>query len=130
MKYTKRRNWKYLVHEDERYETGIEIPCKIATEYLMMGPDGLLLIHKGYAWDGASGPTIDTKNTMLGSLVHDALYQLMREGYLDIEHRKRADELLRDIMISKGMAKFRARIWYRAVRKAARKSARSNVLTA
>jgi hypothetical protein len=130
MKYTKRRNWKYLVHEDEIFETGIKLDSSIRTKFLSMDEDGALLIKKGYAWDGASGPTFDSKNTMLGSLVHDSLYQLMREGWLDFTWRKRADELLRDIMISKGMTKIRARLWYRAVRKTAYKSARSNVLTA
>jgi hypothetical protein len=38
---------------------------------------------KGYAWNGPSGPTLDTRNFMRGSLVHDALYQLMREGRMD-----------------------------------------------
>ena len=121
MKYTKRRNWKYLVHEDELFQTDIKLPYAINTKFLHMDKTGAILIRAGYAWDGASGPTIDTKNTMLGSLIHDALYQLMREGWLDFTWRKRADELLRDIMISKGMTKIRARIWYRAVRKAAYK---------
>jgi hypothetical protein len=130
VKYTKRRKWKYLLHADEKFETGIKIDSNIRTKLLSMDEDGTLLIKTGYAWDGASGPTFDSKNTMLGSLIHDAIYQLMREGWLDFAERKQADELLRDIMISKGMTKFRARIWYRAVRKAAHKSARSNVLTA
>jgi len=110
--------------------TGIKHGVHIVTEYIQMTAAGELRIRAGYCWDGASGPTIDTKNTMLGSLIHDALYQLIREGWLDFSHRKAADVLLRDIMISKGMTKIRARIWYRAVRKAAYKSARSNVLTA
>ena len=39
-----------------------------------------LLIKDGYAWDGASGPTIDTKNTQTASLVHDGLWQLIAAG--------------------------------------------------
>jgi hypothetical protein len=50
------------------------------TKYLEIRDGGLLVILSGYAWDGASGPTIDTDSTMRGSLVHDALYQLMRQG--------------------------------------------------
>ena len=45
---------------------------------------------------GASGPTLDTDDTMeLDSLVHDALYQLMREGCLPQSARKAADKLMR-----------------------------------
>jgi hypothetical protein len=44
--------------------------------------DGGLVIYKGYEWDGPSGPAIDTDNFMDGSLIHDLLYQLMREGEL------------------------------------------------
>ena len=43
---------------------------------------GLLLIGKGYEWDGPSGPAIDTDNFMDGSLVHDMFYQLLREEVL------------------------------------------------
>ena len=78
--------------------------------------DRLLAIFKGYAWDGASGPTFDDKTNMRASLVHDALYQLMREKLLDRKHRKYADELFRDICIEDGMGKFRAWYYYQAVR--------------
>jgi len=69
-----------------------------------------IIIKKGYCWDGPSGPTIDTKNFMRGSLVHDALYQLMREKVINKRHRKYADELLRKICLEDGMCWFRA--WY------------------
>jgi hypothetical protein len=60
-------------------------------------------ISKGYAWDGPSGPTIDTGNFMRGSLIHDALYQLMRTGNLPTSFRERADLLLRKTCIDDGM---------------------------
>lgn len=53
---------------------------------------------------------------MRGSLVHDALYQLMRERHLDYkEHRQYADELLRDICLEDGMSRVRAWWVYQAV---------------
>ena len=74
-------------------------------------------MKKGYAWDGPSGPTIDTRNFMRGSLVHDALYQLMREEHLDKEtYRKPADQLLRDMCREDGMWSIRAWWVYLAVR--------------
>lgn len=130
MKYTKRRNWKYKLYETEMWATGIMVDRPIVTEFLQLGIDGLLVVKPQYAWDGASGPTFDTKNTFLGSLIHDALYQLMREGYLDRKWRKRADEILYEILRSRRMTRIRARTWYRAVRKGAAKSSRWHVLTA
>lgn len=85
--------------------------------FIKVTPDGLLIINEGYAWDGPSGPTVDTDNFMRGSLVHDALYQLMREGLLDREvYRQKADELLRQICIEDGMSSIRAWWVYQGVR--------------
>lgn len=55
---------------------------------------------------------------MRGSLVHDALYQLMREGILDHKKdREAADELLREICKEDGMSSIRAWWVYQGVRK-------------
>lgn len=75
-----------------------------------------LIIKEGYAWDGPSGPSIDTKNFMRSSLVHDALYQLMREGVIPESYRKKADQEMRKISLEDGMRKFRAWYTYIAVR--------------
>ena len=78
--------------------------------------NGYLTIRQGYAWDGPSGPTFDTKNFMRGSLVHDALYQLMRRGYLNIDtNRNRADRLLKHICKEDGMSSLRAWWVYQGV---------------
>ena len=62
------------------------------------------------------GPTIDTSNSKRASLVHDALYQLMREGILGRDRRKDADDLLLRICLADGMAYLRAGWIYWAVR--------------
>ena len=67
------------------------------SDYLSLTEEGRLEVKRTYAWDGPSGPTIDTRNFMRGSLVHDALYQLIRLEVLPPESRKRADQLLREI---------------------------------
>ena len=86
--------------------------------------DGTLLVTKRYVWDGASGPTWDTTSTMRASLVHDALYQLMREQNLDATaSRLPADRLLRNIMIEDGAWEWRADLWLWAVRRFARRAA-------
>lgn len=70
----------------------------IITPFIHLNTSGTLLIRYGYAWDGASGPAIDTKSIMRASLVHDALYQLMRQGHLDPEvWRRTADKVFQGI---------------------------------
>ena len=89
----------------------------IAHDFIILSTSGILLINSGYAWDGPSGPTIDTKNFMRGSLVHDALYQLMREGLLPESTREQADNELRRLCREDGMSWIRAYYVYRAVRR-------------
>lgn len=97
---------------------------EIETDYLWLGMGGKfsdlytrLIVKSGYAWDGPSGPTIDTKNFMRGSLVHDALYQLMRYGHLDKNvYRIHADRELQHICIEDGMCWIRAQFVYWGVR--------------
>ena len=91
-------------------QTSEEQEVGIVTEYIDLSTDGLLTIKKGYAWDGPSGPTRDTKSFMRGSLVHDALYQLMRNGLLPSSCREDADQELHRICREDGMNRFRA--WY------------------
>ena len=80
-------------------------------------PTGAMIILPGYAWDGASGPAIDTPNFMRGSLVHDVFYQAMRMGILDTKAwRLVADNVLRRICIEDGMSRVRAWGAYRFVR--------------
>lgn len=93
-------------------------------KWVTLSKTGRLTMKKGYAWDGPSGPTIDTKNFMRGSLVHDACYQLMRAKLLPQDKRKPADVLLWLICIDDGMSRTRADYVYHAVRAFARRAAR------
>jgi len=110
--------FKYQLYED--YSVDIdeypdeEIYCG---RYLHFSEIGVLTIKNGYCWDGPSGPTIDTDNFMRGSLVHDALYQLIRHDYLPEDAwREIADEALRRICLEDGMSSFRAWYVYKSVR--------------
>lgn len=85
-------------------------------------PSGWLTIYPGYAWDGASGPTIDTKDSMGGSAFHDAGYQLMRLGMANLEWKEYIDKVFHEIMIEDGMVKPRADLWLWAVNKFGRGS--------
>jgi len=115
MKYRK-RHYKYQLVED--YDINIGIKSLMFTQPLFfLNENGLLRISAGYAWDGPSGPTIDTKNFMRGSLVHDVLYQAIRIGCLTVNWKEHADILLRDICIEDGMSKLRAWWVYQGVHK-------------
>ena len=114
--YKKRRRYKYKLSEDYLHQAELRPAQPILTAYISLNTDGQLIIKQGYAWDGPSGITIDTDNFMRGSLVHDVLYQLMREKHLGQEHREYADGLLRDICREAGMSKIRDWWVYQAVR--------------
>ena len=113
--YRKLRRYKYQLTEDYGLTIGIE-RYEIDTPYVKLDPQGRLDLLKSYAWDGPSGPTIDTKDFMRGSLIHDALYQLMRLEELPLRYRKYADLLLKKICLEDGMSPFRANYVYLAVR--------------
>lgn len=112
-----REGYKYQLHEDYQVLVLIKPAAFIFEPYIRLDIDGLLSIRAGYAWDGPSGPTVDTKNFMRGSLVHDALYQLMRHGHLDpILFREVADGELVRLCREDGMSSIRAAWVYAGVR--------------
>ncbi len=88
----------------------------ISTDWIELDPDGTLRIRAGYAWDGASGPTYDSKSSMRPSLGHDANYQLIRMGLLDSKWREAADKAFHRQCKEDGMWSIRAQLWYQAVR--------------
>lgn len=109
--------YKYQLHETHKTTVRISPPEDIDTDYISLDQRGLLVIKKGYAWDGPSGPTVDTDNFIRGSLVHDVLYQLMRMKHLSDElHRKTADKELKRICREDGMSSIRAWWVYESVR--------------
>lgn len=114
-----KRGYKYQLVKNYEIDTMIFPGRDIETYYINLNMMGTLTIKSGYAWDGPSGPAIDTLNFMRGSLVHDALYQLMREGILNANWRKRADEELRRICREDSMSWIRAWWIYYGVRKGA-----------
>jgi hypothetical protein len=115
--------YKYQLAATIHFDTGIKGYSFIAT-YLGMTPSGTLIIREGYIWNGASGPTFDTMDSMKGSLIHDALYECMRRGLLPLTIREKADRILHDVCTSEGMLKKRADLWYDMVQKFAEGSAR------
>ncbi|NQZ57514.1 MAG: DUF1353 domain-containing protein [Lentisphaeraceae bacterium] len=126
--YKKLKIYKYQLQADLEYSTGIIIEQQQDLGFVAIAKDGLLTIKRNYAWDGPSGIAIDTDTFMKGSLIHDALYQLMREGALPQNARKRADEIMREVCLESGMLWLRACYTYYAVRWGAAKAAKANIL--
>lgn len=112
-----RAGYEYQLASDYVVKVAVEPLEPIVAMFLELTTAGVLLIRAGYAWDGPSGPALDTKNFMRGSLVHDALYQLMREGHLaPARWRAVADAELRRICREDGMSAIRAWWVYQGVR--------------
>ena len=106
-----KKDYKYQLVETYTFKIPIKPKEGVSSPsgFIALTANGLLTIKTGYAWDGPSGPAIDTLNFMRGSLVHDALYQLMREKLLDQNTtRKPADQLLQKMCKADGMSAIRA----------------------
>lgn len=114
MKYSKLSKYKYRLEEEFVTEASKELPA--VKTYWASVVHGKLRIREGYCWDGASGPTLDTENSMIASLIHDCLYQFIKLGLLDKKYRKIIDVTFKRQLIASGMSKVRANAWYRSVR--------------
>ncbi len=130
--------YKYVLAETAVFQTGvrpIDNLNSVSTCYVSLNRTGKLTIHAGFPWDGPSGTTIDTSNSMAAALLHDALYKLFRWKLADVDvYRSVADREFRDHLKANGMCQPRRWVWFRAVRRLARfaalPEARKPVLTA
>ena len=132
-------NWKYMLERAEFYNfltppkkkfvsefspctspdpsfCNQDEPCYSSSDHLFCVNENRVAVAPGYAWDGPSGPTVDTRNSMRASLVHDVLYQAMREGGLPQEARAWADREFRRMLKAEGMWWPRRWVWWAAVR--------------
>ena len=70
---------------------------------------GRIDLFPGHAWNGASGPAIDTEDTILASLVHDiACTRIHPEGPHILPNYLARHRLYRDIATVQGMTRIRA----------------------
>lgn len=114
MKLSFKSGYKYQsVNNEISYQLISFRPDKaVRTTFCTLGKKGVLVIKPGYAWDGPSGPTIDTDNFMIGSLIHDVLYELMRNELVPHNRWREADMELDHINKQCGMSWYR-RWWVR-----------------
>ncbi|SMC69553.1 Protein of unknown function [Desulfocicer vacuolatum DSM 3385] len=114
--YKKLHNHEYKLPRDYSILISIRPKTNIKTLHILLDTKGQLKIKKGFIWDGPSAPAIDTVDFMRGSLVHDALYKLIRDGHLKKTARKKADRILQRICLEDGMPKIRAFLVYYGLR--------------
>ena len=108
--------YKYQLTADYEVQTPVLCESMLVHDFFALYPSGVLSIRKGYAWDGASGPTLDTKSSMRPSLVHDCFCQLMKERLLDYQTwGPVVHEFFRKQCIEDGMSSWRAWLWHKGV---------------
>jgi len=74
-----------------------------------------LLVRSGFAWDGP-WPLPRLRCLLRASLVHDALYHLMRAGKIPWCSRQFADAVFRKLAVEDGAPPWLAAVCYWAVR--------------
>lgn len=112
----------YMKLEKYKYELEntlvIIIPIKgyiIDHPFFSLDEGGKLTIYEDYKWDGVSGPMIDTKDSMVGGCVHDALYQMIRLGLIPRKLKPKIDRIMRTVFNLCGMDRFRSTYAYLGV---------------
>lgn len=108
IKYIKKPT-KYRLEETYSSMTGI-LGYTAETPLIKITPIGMLIIQYGYGFD-PSGPTIDTKSALRGSLEHDALYELVRRGFIPLSEIDKINDRLEIVCKEDGMNTFRAEAW-------------------
>ena len=97
-------------------EKDIFIPSKPGRAYIYLSSGGRLTIFSGYAWNGPDGAIISTSHFMRASLVHDAIYQLIRRRAISEDFRLYADTLLKKMCRKDGISRLGAWWVYFAAR--------------
>ena len=101
---------------DYSVQVNICPPEGLIFRFMELSITGELIIRQGYAWDGVTGLLSTPQCLLRGSLVHDALYQLMRLSALDQSSRVLADQMLRQICLEDGALAIMAECLYCVVR--------------
>jgi hypothetical protein len=117
MKYSD--GWKYKTEAQERADVPELAKLTLQTGYVDLC-DGVLTVESEYPWDGASFILFywfgTPKKWMVPSLIHDALYQLMRESKLESSYRKTVDGIFYRLLRERGVSWPVAKAAYYCVR--------------
>ena len=115
MAFTYRRIKGQLPHAYERQLESLRPKQDISFMRISLSKSGVLTIGAGYVWDFAYG-AFDTKTIIEGSLVHDALCELIHNDLLSYHQWKNAAEEMRAVCVEAGMWKLRAAYVARAIK--------------
>lgn len=113
IKYIRGRR-RHTLKEVYTINTGLETKG-FQSEKITLHTNGLLTLAQGFEWNGATG-IVDAKCFMRGSAVHDALYELIKQGVLNKSHRKQCDKLMRRIFHEDGTPWILSQLAYFGVR--------------
>lgn len=108
--------YKYQFTRDYSCYTGIMLPHDIVRDFYTLTADGWCHIKKGYAWDGPSGPTLDTKDSLRASAIHDCYCQAAKDRLIDYDtFSPQYHQVFKDICLEDEMCSPRAWVWHHAV---------------
>ena len=111
--------YRYVSQEAVVVDVGAELHVPLQAPLASIAAETLCVMSR-YAWDGASFTPFKWFGTpkpwLTPSLVHDALYQLIREGLMDRSYRAAADRLFRTMLIERGVWRWMAWVAYWSVR--------------
>lgn len=123
IKYWKFADRCYQLAAPYHFETRCRPVQMVSMPFISLEPTGQCRLDVGFAFDGASGPVIQTKSILRRAAEHDAKYRLMREGLLDAEaNQPIADEEFREGLVLDGTMSTRAEVFYIAVHELGKKS--------
>jgi hypothetical protein len=115
MMYEKRKFYKFVLLESLQLAIPfLDKKFKIETKFFKL-ENSILYIYKGYAWDGPSFVPLFYKKMMYASLVHDVLYQMIRDCGLFLTYKDEADELFYNICLNDGVNPVMALFSYKMV---------------
>lgn len=115
MKY--KSGYRYKLDEAYLYQLPFSAPNATVRDGWVVVINGQMGIANGYAWDGAStGLPWTPRKWLRPSLLHDAPYQLIREGKLPMELRADVDLAFYHNLRENGVSFVVATVAYWAVR--------------
>ena len=115
----------YAYYTTEALEVPVDFACPdfplaVVSDTWLWCRQGRLVIRARYAWDGASFVLFRWVGTpgawLLPSLVHDALYQSLREGKLGRQYRDEIDRLFCRQLQARGVSWVVSMVAYWCVR--------------